>query len=65
MTNITGPTPLPCGHTTKCGVEYRGTPEDWDGISEWVCETCGRRWGRWTQRELNDGEIEKRYGGNR
>lgn len=55
---------LGCGHakTLATGVQYRGTSEDWDGVSEWQCH-CGRRWGRWTGRELTGNEIESRYGG--
>lgn len=43
-------------------VEYRGTSEDYDGISEFTCPTCGRRYGRWTGRELKPDELEPRYG---
>lgn len=55
---------LGCGHakTLATGVQYCGTSEDWDGVSEWQCH-CGRRWGRWTGRELTGHEIESRYGG--
>jgi hypothetical protein len=53
---------LPCGHTTRIGQQYQGTPEDYDGVSEWICGTCGRRWGRWSKRELHGNEIEGRYG---
>lgn len=54
---------LPCGHKDSlCAVEYRGTTEDYDGTSEWRCETCGRRWGRWSGRELTGTQIEGRYG---
>ena len=57
--------------STKCphcdahmwaGVEYRNTSEDYDGISEWVCQMCHTRYGRWTGKELQKGELEKRYG---
>lgn len=27
-----------CGSTQITGVQYCGTPEDWDGVSEWHCE---------------------------
>jgi hypothetical protein len=55
---------LPCGHepNQRCGVQYQGTTEDWDGVSEWRCLECGRRWGRWSKRELTGEEIEGRYG---
>ena len=51
-----------CGGHKRCGVQYRGTREDWDGVSEWICVDCGTRFGRWTGRVLTEGEIEKRYG---
>lgn len=45
------------------GVEYPyGSPERYDGVSEWQCPDCGRREGRWTGKVLEDGEIEKRFG---
>lgn len=45
------------------GVQYRGTPEDYDGLSEWRCEDgCGYRVGRWTGRALGPDELEPRYG---
>ena len=42
-------------------VEYRMTPEDYDGTSEYAC-ACGVRIGRWTGNRLADGELEPRYG---
>lgn len=51
-----------CG-VAMIGVQYALTPEDYDGVSEWVCETCGYRQGRWSGRALAEGEIERRYGG--
>lgn len=51
-----------CGATTNLtGVQYQGTYEDYDGVSEWLCK-CGTRWGRWTGKILIDGDIERRYG---
>jgi hypothetical protein len=56
---------------TKCncpdryivGVEYGPfEPERYDGISEWRCTKCLRRWGCWSNRELFDGDLEPRYG---
>ncbi len=38
-----------------------GTKEDYDGISEIKCDDCGVRIGRWSGKELKDGEIEKRF----
>lgn len=46
-----------------CGVEYCLTSQDYDGVSEWVCERCGVRVGRWSGVVLAEGEIERRYGG--
>lgn len=43
------------------GVQYQGTPEDWDGVSEWSC-ACGFRVGRWSGKRLAEGELEPRYG---
>lgn len=51
-----------CDHPKVTGVQYQGTSEDWDGVSEWNCDRCGRRWGRWSKRELVADEIEWRYG---
>lgn len=48
-----------CGQP-MAGVRYAGTPEDYDGVSEWFCETCQRRVGRWTGRRLAEGELEPR-----
>lgn len=41
------------------------TPSEatYDGISEIQCQDCGTRSGRWSLRELKDGELERRYGG--
>ena len=45
------------------GVEYRGTPDDYDGVSEWACEDgCRLRVGRWTGKRLAEDEREPRYG---
>lgn len=41
------------------GVEYdEGWPYYYDGVSEVLCLTCGRRVGRWCGRKLEDGEVE-------
>lgn len=48
--------------TPLMGVEYYGTPCDYDGISEWQCQACGLRIGRWSRRTLADGELEARWG---
>lgn len=67
-----------CGNTYIVGVEYAyGSPERYDGISEYYCplpegaaalggdeyKGCGYREGRWSGKELKPGEVEKRYGG--
>lgn len=45
------------------GVQYDyDHPEHHDGVSEWVCLTCGRREGRWTGAVLTNGASEPRYG---
>ncbi len=52
-----------CGSEDIVMVEYApGSPERYDGVSEIDCRDCGARFGRWSGRELGDGEIEKRYG---
>jgi len=53
-----------CGSENIIMVEYDYTsPEHYDGISEIDCRDCGVRIGRWSDKELAEGEIEKRYGG--
>lgn len=56
-----------CGGTDKIiGREYAyGSPERYDGISEYWCGDCATRWGRWTKRILQPGELEPRLGGSR
>lgn len=45
-------------------VEYDGMhPDHYDGVSEINCNKCGARFGRWSGRELAEGEFEK-VGGN-
>lgn len=53
----------------KCGSELFGTleyhysnPEYYDGASEYICMKCNTRYGRWTNKVLKEGEVEKRYG---
>ena len=53
-----------CGSENIIMVEYAyGTPERYDGISEIDCRNCGARFGRWSGKQLADGELEKRFGG--
>lgn len=35
----------------------------YDGISEYNCQECGLRIGRWSGLELKDNEMERRFGG--
>ena len=44
-------------------IEYDGRdPLHYDGVSEWKCSVCGKRFGRWSGKELKKGEQEKPYG---
>ena len=53
-----------CGSENIVMVEYPyDSPEHYDGISEIMCMDCHARFGRWSGKELAEGEIEKRYGG--
>ena len=53
-----------CGSKNIVMVEYAyGSPERYDGVSEIDCKDCGARFGRWSGKELADGEVEKRFGG--
>lgn len=55
--------PIHCG-VKMWGIEYTyDHPQHFDGISEWWCESCDVRIGRWTEKVLNGGEAERRYGG--
>lgn len=60
---------LPATHWRReIGVEYGyDAPAGchYDGVSEWRCPDCGYREGRWSGRELADGEFEPRYGAAR
>ena len=52
-----------CGSENIIMVEYDMMhPEHYDGISEIDCHDCGARIGRWTGKELIEGEFEKRHG---
>ena len=45
------------------GVEYwYDHPARYDGVSEWKCEKCGIRIGRWTGKELKGDDYEKPFG---
>ncbi|OGY91508.1 MAG: hypothetical protein A3H70_05260 [Candidatus Komeilibacteria bacterium RIFCSPLOWO2_02_FULL_48_11] len=52
-----------CGSENIIMVEYsHDSPEYYDGVSEIQCKDCGARFGRWSERELKEGEVEKRFG---
>lgn len=51
-----------CSREELIGRVYMGTSEDYDGVSEWYCMKCKKRFGRWTGNELKDGELEPRFG---
>ena len=54
---------IDCGGHKCIGVEYAyGSPEHYDGISEWECLACGTRVGRWSGKKLEEGVLEKRFG---
>lgn len=55
-----------CGSENIIMVEYEGMhPDHYDGISEINCNDCGVRFGRWSGKELIDGEFEKVGGKNK
>lgn len=58
---------LPCGHSadkaTGCEYPY-GHPGRYDGVSEWICGTCGTRFGRWSGRVLVGDDYERRWAGD-
>lgn len=56
-----------CCNAEVIGIEYWGGSETppgyrYDGVSEWQCKQCGKRYGRWTGKLLGDKELEPRYG---
>lgn len=52
-----------CGSENIMMVEYtHDHPEHYDGASEIECRDCGAHFGRWSGKELADGEVEPRYG---
>lgn len=51
------------GNTECIIVEYGyGSPERYDGVSEFLFRPCGHRYGRWTGMPLPRGFIEPRLG---
>lgn len=54
-----------CGSSHEILIEYdHGIPEHYDGISEIDCLDCGAHIGRWSGKELEEEEKEKRFGQN-
>ena len=52
-----------CGSENVVMVEYEhGHPERYDGVGEIDCRDCGARFGRWSDKELAEGEFEPRFG---
>lgn len=52
-----------CGSENIVAIEYSwDSPEHYDGVSEIQCNDCHVRFGRWTGKELAEGEWEKRGG---
>jgi hypothetical protein len=52
-----------CDDSFLMAVEYDWTSKNhYDGISEWRCEKCGQRVGRWSGNILKEGESEPRWG---
>lgn len=52
-----------CGPQNMGGLEYAyGSPERYDGVSEWVCPKCRLRIGRWSGRVLTGDMVEPRWG---
>lgn len=54
-----------CDESHVMLIQYgHNTPREYlyDGISEINCLKCGKRVGRWTGKELLEGELEPRYG---
>jgi hypothetical protein len=56
----------PKGHKRILLIEYDyGDPYRYDGISEIQCNTCRKRYGRWTEKVLRGKEQEPPYGEER
>ena len=53
-----------CGSEKITSIQYAwNVPEHYNGISEWRCEDCKTRFGRWTGKVLTGNEREKINGG--
>ena len=64
MVDINGNLQCPrCNSLDIIGIEYSPNhPNHYDGISEWVCNDCGYREGRFSGKELLEDECEDKYG---
>lgn len=51
-----------CNSKEIVGVEYMNGSERYDGVSEYKCQVCNYRQGRWTGEELPEGYIESKFG---
>lgn len=55
-----------CGNADQASivmVEYwGGLPYHYDGVSEFRCQKCESRWGRWTGTLLAENEVESPFG---
>lgn len=59
---MTAKTKCGCDDDQIMGVEYELTdPNHYDGVSEWRCQGCGNRVGRWSGKLLKEGESERRF----
>lgn len=46
-----------CGSAVLTGIQYAyDDPQHYDGVSEWSCNHCGRRWERFGGKVLDEGE---------
>ena len=51
-----------CKSKNITAIEYGyPSPERYDGISEYNCQDCGYRQGRWSELELKEGYIESKF----
>lgn len=56
-------TPKHCNQIMT-GIEYwYKSPNHYDGVSEWRCDKCNYRQGRWSGKALQQNKEELRYGG--
>lgn len=61
MTNEEKPKCQSCGSTNIALFKYDArNPEHYDGWSEIYCLDCGKRFGRWSGKELKEDELEKK-----